>query len=161
MRNLVPRILIGALALAGIVVSILALKVHYMDPGAAPPSAVDAHWDCGAVNQSRFAVFPPRTFDEDPGSKKVHIPVAIFGIVGYTAMLLLAAFGRYWVLLQLAEIGFAAACFLSYLEAFVIEKWCIYCVWSQSIVTAILLATIVALILRRRSLRVFSVDAPG
>ena len=145
------------LAWGGIVVSTLALKVHYMDPGAAPPCAVSEHWDCGAVNHSRFAVFPPRTFDEDPASKKLHIPIAAIGIVGYTAMLFLAGFGRYWALLQLAEIGFAAACFLSYLEAFVLEKWCIYCVWSQSIVTAILLLTIVALILRRRSVRVFTV----
>ena len=30
---------------------------------------------------------------------------------------------------------------LTYLEAFVLEKWCIYCLWSQGIVAAILLVT--------------------
>lgn len=145
------RILIGILAVAGIVVSVKALQVHNMDPGAAPPCAVDSHWDCGAVNHSRFAVFPPRTFDEDPGSKKLHVPVATIGIVGYALMLVLALMGRFWVLLQVAEIGFAAAAMLTYLEAYVIEKWCIYCLWSQSIVAAILLLTIVALILRHRA----------
>ena len=66
-------------------------------------------------------------------------------------MVLAAAFGRWWIMLQLAEIGFAAASFLSYLEAFVIQKWCIYCVWSQAIVTVILLATVIALLVRRRA----------
>ena len=150
MRNVVLRILISLLTLAGLTVSVLALKVHNMDPAAAPPCAVDGTWDCGAVNHSRFSVFPPKSFDEDPASKKLHIPVATIGIAGYALMFLLAATGRWWALLQFAEIGFGAACFLTYLEAFVIEKWCIYCVWSQGIVTAIVLTTIVALILRKR-----------
>lgn len=149
MRNLIFRVLISALTLAGLTVSILALHVHNMDPSQAPPCLVDAHWDCGAVNHSRFSYFPPKTFDEDPASHKLHIPVATIGIAGYAVMFLCAALGRWWVLLQLAEIGFGAACFLSYLEAFVIQKWCIYCVWSQGIVTAIVLTTILALILRR------------
>ena len=151
MRNVVMRILISALALAGLAVSALALHVHYMDPGAAPPCEVNEHWDCGAVNHSRFSVFPPKSFDEDPASHKLHIPIAAIGIAGYTLMFLCAAMGRWWLLLQLAEIGFGAACFLSYIEAFFIEKWCIYCVWSQAIITAILVATIIALLLRKRT----------
>ena len=149
MRNIVMRILIAALCAGGLVVSLLALHVHYMDPSQQPPCAVSEHWDCGAVNRSRFAVFPPRSFDEPSTSTKLHIPVAVFGIAGYTLMFLLALSGRWWALLQFAEIGFGAACFLTYLEAFVLEKWCIYCVWSQGIVTAIVLTTIVALILRK------------
>ena len=145
------RVFIAALCLAGLVVSVLALKVHNMDPGATPPCAVSEHWDCGAVNHSRFAVFPPRTFDEAPDSKKLHVPVAVVGIAGYSLMLLLSLMGRWWAVLQFAEIGFGAACFLSYLEAFVIEKWCIYCVWSQGLTTAIVLSTIVALMLRKRA----------
>ena len=132
-----------------------------MDPGAAPPCAVTEKWDCGAVNHSRFAVFPPRTFDEAPDSKKPHVPVAIVGIGGYGLMLVLALMGRWWAVLQFAEVGFGAACFLSYLEAFVIEKWCIYCVWSQSIITAIVLATIVALILRKRAGHRLDVPPPA
>ena len=132
-------------------VSLLALHVHNMDPSAQPPCAVSEHWDCGAVNHSRFAVFPPRSFDEAPDSKKLHVPVATIGIAGYSLMLVLALLGRWWALLQFAEIGFAAACFLSYLEAFVMQKWCIYCVWSQAIVTTLVLTTILALILRKRS----------
>jgi uncharacterized membrane protein len=145
------RGLLALLALAGLVVSVLALRVHNMDPSSAPPCAVTEKFDCGTVNHSRFAVFPPTSFDEDPASKKVHIPVATFGIGGYALMLLVALTGRWWILLQLAEIGFAAACMLTYLEAYVIQKWCIYCLWSQGIVAAILLATILALLTRRRA----------
>ncbi len=145
------RILLSVLTLAGLTVSVLALRVHNEDPSQAPPCLVDAHWDCGAVNHSRFSEFPPRSFDEAPGGHKLHIPVATIGVAGYALMFLLAAFGRWWALLQFAEIGFAAACFLTYLEAFVIQKWCIFCVWSQCIVTAIVLATILALILRKRA----------
>lgn len=146
------KFLIALLAVAGLVVSVLALKVHNMDPNAAPPCAVSEHWDCGAVNHSRFAVFPPRSFDEAPNAKG-HLPVAVVGIAGYAVIALLAVFGRLWSVLHLAEVGFLCACFLSYLEAFVMEKWCIYCVWSQALMTAILLMTILALFLERRAAR--------
>src|ERR1700733_15828525 len=148
------RFLIALLAVAGIVVSSLALRIHGQDPSAAPPCAVTEHWDCGAVNHSRFADFPPKSFDEDIASHKVHIPVALLGIVGYALILILALANRLWLTLQAAEIGFSFAAFLAYLEAYVIQKWCIYCVWSLGIITAILLATIVALVIeaaRKRS----------
>jgi uncharacterized membrane protein len=146
------RFLIALLAIAGLVVSVLALKVHNMDPNAAPPCAVNEHWDCGAVNHSRFAVFPPRSFDE-PQNAKGHLPVAIVGIAGYGLIALLAVFGRLWIVLHLAEFGFMCAAFLSYLEAYVMEKWCIYCVWSQGLMTAILVLTVVAIVLKRRAAR--------
>jgi len=142
------RFVLAFLALAGLYVSILALRVHNQDPAAAPPCAVTERFDCGAVNHSRFASFPPRTFDEDPHSPKLHIPVATLGIIGYGLMALAALFGRMGVLLILAEVGFFFAAMLTYLEAYVIQKWCIYCLWSQSIVATILLLTTVILTTR-------------
>jgi vitamin-K-epoxide reductase (warfarin-sensitive) len=153
------RYLIALLAVAGIVVSSLALRIHNEDPSVAPPCTVNANWDCGAVNHSRFATFPPSSFDEDPAAHKVHIPVATLGIVGYALILILALANRLWLTLQAVEIGFAFAAFLSYLEAYVIQKWCIYCVWSMSIISATLLATIVALILDHRRKRRFANSA--
>ena len=98
---------------------------------------------------------------EDAASGKIHIPVAVIGIAGYALMFVLALLGRFWAVLQFAEIGFAAACFLTYLEAFVLEKWCIYCVWSQAIVTTIVLSTIVALVLRKRAGHRLEMPAPA
>ena len=139
----IVRLLICLLAIAGVVDSVKALRVHQQDPTAAPPCAVSEHWDCGAVNHSRYAVFPAETLDEAPDSKKVHIPVATGGIVGYSLIALLALWAPWWILLPVVEIGFAGAAMLTYIEAFVMEKWCIYCVISQSLLAAILLLTVV------------------
>ena len=148
------RLLIVLLALAGLIDSALALRIHLQDPAAAPPCAVSEHWDCGAVNHSRFSVFPPTSFDEAPDSKKIHVPVAIFGIIGYALIGVLALANQLWATLQVTEIGFAFAAFLTYMEDYVIEKWCIYCVYSQAIIAAILLCTVAALVLdHRRKLR--------
>ena len=141
------KYLVALLAVAGIVVSAMALRVHYMDPALAPPCAVTEKFDCGAVNHSRFAVFPPRTFDEDPKGGH-HIPVAALGVVGYALIAGLALTGRWWLVFQTAQIGFLFAAFLSYLEAYVLEKWCIYCLWSQGIIATILILSIAALLMR-------------
>lgn len=145
------KYLVALLALAGLFVSVMGLRIHNMDPAKAPPCAVSEHWDCGSVNHSRFAVFPPKTFDEAPG--KAHFPVATVGIVGYALIAVLALMGRWWLVFETAQLGFMCASFLSYLEAFVMEKWCIYCVWSWGIMTTILVLTIATLIWRWRGRR--------
>lgn len=147
------RYLIVLLALAGVVDSALALRIHYQDPNAAPPCAVTEKFDCGTVNHSRFAVFPPTAFDEAPDSKRVHIPVALLGIFGYALIGFLALGNRIWLTLQAAEVGFAFALFLSYMEDYVMQKWCIYCLWSQAIIAAILVCSIIALVQKHRKRR--------
>ena len=154
------RYLLSLLACAGIFVSVLALRVHNQDPSQAPPCAVTERFDCGAVNHSRFAVFPPRTFDEDPASHKLHLPIATMGIVAYSLMAIVALTGRLWILFELAQIGFFFAAFLTYLEAYVIEKWCIYCLWSQAIVASILLLTTLTLAVRWWQQRTRSAAVP-
>jgi uncharacterized membrane protein len=129
----------------------MALRIHYMDPGLAPPCAVTEKFDCGSVNHSRFAVFPAKTFDEKPGT--VHIPVAAVGILGYAVIVVLALMGRWWLVFEIAQVGFLCAAFLSYLEAFVLQKWCIYCLWSQGLIAAILLLSLGMLIAKWRQRR--------
>jgi uncharacterized membrane protein len=138
------KYLIALLAVAGIVVSSMALHVHNLDPAQAPPCAVTEKFDCGAVNHSRFAVFPPTLFGQDPKTSH-HIPIATLGIIGYALIAMLALLERWFLTFEIAQIGFFFALFLSYIEAYVLEKWCIYCLWSQGIIAAILLVSVVAL----------------
>jgi vitamin-K-epoxide reductase (warfarin-sensitive) len=142
------KYLIALLAVAGLVISALALRVHNMDPAAAPPCAVSEHWDCGAVGHSRYSWFPPKTFDEKAGA--VHVPVAAIGILGYAMIAIFALMGRFRIVLELARIGFFCAAFLTYIEAYVIQMWCVYCVWSQVIIAAILVASVATVLMRRR-----------
>ena len=53
----------------------------------------------------------------------------------------------------LAEIGFFCAGMLSYLEAFVIQKWCIYCVWSQIFIASCLVLSIAWAVMNHRQRR--------
>jgi len=156
------KYVIALLAVAGIVVSAMALHVHLMDRNAAPPCAVTEHWDCGAVGHSRFSWFPPMTTDETDGTvppSKLHVPVAALGIAAYTLIAILALMGRLWLVFELAQVGFFFAAFLSYIEAYILELWCIYCVWSQAIITAIFLLSALALLLEWRKRRAASTGA--
>jgi uncharacterized membrane protein len=149
------KYVIAFLAVAGIVVSSMALHVHLMDRNAAPPCAVSEHWDCGTVGHSRYSWFPPKTFDEMMAdqSGKLHVPVAVLGIAAYALIAILALMGRLWLVFELAQAGFFFAAFLSYIEAYILEKWCIYCVWSQAIIAAIFLLSAVALLLKYKKRR--------
>jgi vitamin-K-epoxide reductase (warfarin-sensitive) len=121
------RYVLLALALAGAIVSGLALRVHY-DTGTEPCS-INEHWDCGIVNHSRFSVVE-------------HVPVAAIGIAGY---LLLAglAFARFRFLNLLVALGgFLFAFRLSMIEQYALEVWCLYCAISQVIIAAALLLSI-------------------
>jgi uncharacterized membrane protein len=146
------KYLLALLAVAGLWISVLALRIHNQKPGEAPPCAVTERFDCGAVNHSRFAVFPPRTFDEAPNSNG-HIPIATLGIIAYAVLAIVALSGRYWILLVLSGIGSMMAAFLSYLEAYVLEKWCIYCLGSQAVITTIFLLTLIILLVRWQKIR--------
>jgi vitamin-K-epoxide reductase (warfarin-sensitive) len=149
------KYVIALLAVAGIVVSSMALHVHLMDPNSPPPCAVSEHWDCGTVGHSRFSWFLPKTSDEMTGAQTgvPHVPVAAIGIAAYAVIAVLALMGRMWLLFELAQVGFLFAAFLSYIEAYILEMWCIYCVWSQGIIAAILLLSVVALLLRCKKRR--------
>jgi len=115
------RYLIAILALAGVAVSALALQVHYST--ATEPCDINAKWDCGIVNHSPFAEI-------------VHIPVAAIGIAGYLTLagLALARRRRWLAGLTLAALGFSL--YLTYIEKYVLEVYCVYCVTSLAIILA-------------------------
>jgi len=113
------RYLIAFLALAGVVVSALALQVHYSTTTA--PCDINARWDCGIVNHSPFA-------------EVLHVPVAAIGIAGYLAMAGLALLRRPRLLACLALAALAFSLYLTYIEKYVLEVYCIYCVTSLGII---------------------------
>jgi vitamin-K-epoxide reductase (warfarin-sensitive) len=115
------------LAIAGIVVSALALRVHNSTETA--PCSINEKWDCGIVNHSPYA--------EVRG-----VPVADIGIAGYLVIGILAMFRRRGLLLAAALGGMAFALYLTNIEAKVLGVWCLYCVISQGIIAAITLLAV-------------------
>ena len=122
------RYLILFLALAGIIVSSLALKVHYDDPGKEPCSINDK-WDCGVVNHSPYAMIG-------------RVPVAAIGIAGYILIAFLGMTRRKGLLLLSVLIGLAFALYLTNIERHILEVWCLYCVISQGIIAILALLSI-------------------
>ena len=132
------RTLIALGSLFGATVSTLALRVHYSTD--TQPCDINAKWDCGIVNHSRFAMFHG-------------VPVAVFGIVGYLVLFLLS-FSRRPGLLFLASLaGCAYALYLTWIEAHLLEVWCLYCVISQVTIAALVVLSALLLLGRERTPR--------
>ena len=115
------RYLIALLAIAGVIVSGLALRVHYSTETA--PCSINEKWDCGIVNHSPYA--------------EIHgVPVATIGIAGYLLIAVLSLWRLRVLLLVAALVGMAFALYLTNIEAKVLGVWCLYCVISQGIIAA-------------------------
>jgi uncharacterized membrane protein len=128
------RYLIAVLALAGLLVSCFALREHFRTE--ASPCSINEHWDCGVVNHSPFA--------EIAG-----VPVAVFGILGYAAIAGFALARRWWIVLLLVTGAVGFSIYLTYIEARVLETYCIWCVTSAGIIALTEIATIVAVVRRQ------------
>jgi vitamin-K-epoxide reductase (warfarin-sensitive) len=125
------RYFIALLAAVGLLVSVLSLRVHYSHEEQF--CDINAHWDCGVVNHSRYA--------EIKG-----IPVAVLGIAGYAAIVLLGLTTRRRLVVLAALIGLGFALYLSHIEADVLQVWCLYCVVSQIMIALIFTAGVVDLV---------------
>ncbi|MGB9407804.1 MAG: vitamin K epoxide reductase family protein [Terracidiphilus sp.] len=118
------RFLIALLALAGVVVSVLALRVHYSTE--TEPCSINEKWDCGIVNHSPFAEI-------------ARVPVAAIGIAGYLALAVLALARRRFLVFLAALAGLGFALRLTFIEEFALGVWCVYCVISQALIALITL----------------------
>lgn len=95
--------------------------------------------DCGTVQSSRYAYVGP-------------VPVSGIGLGGYVALFALAVVGLQparqdsravaVLLFGGAAFGVVFSAWLTYLEAAVINAWCMYCVMSAILITLIFLATL-------------------
>src|SRR5579862_7660637 len=122
------RFLIALLALAGLYVSYLALRVHYSND--TQPCSINEKWDCGIVNHSPYAVVGP-------------VPVAAIGMAGYLAIAVLALMRRKRLVLLGVLAGLGFSLYLTHIEKDVLLVWCIYCVTSLGIISLLTLLTLV------------------
>ena len=117
------------IAIAGMLVAIYLTIIDYT--GVEPYCA--GYGGCNTVQSSEYAFIGP-------------VPVALLGVLGYLALLALRlARGRvgpeledYLPLLAFGGslIGLLYSAYLTYLEAFVILAWCLWCIASALLMTA-------------------------
>jgi vitamin-K-epoxide reductase (warfarin-sensitive) len=128
---------IAVLALAGVAVSLVSLQRHYAK-SASQFCDFGERLNCDIVNRSEY-------------SSIMGIPVAGIGVAGYAVLLALATFYRSNIetplrLLLAASAGLAFALYLTYVEGFILETWCIFCLSSLALIATItLLAAVVKL----------------
>ena len=112
------------------------LSVTYLS-GADLACGVDG--GCGAVTTSEYSRF-------------LGIPVALLGVGGYAVLLLgcLALLGLReppamlrWGVAGVACAGFAFSAYLTATQAFLIGSYCVYCLTSASLMTALMALTVV------------------
>jgi uncharacterized membrane protein len=129
-RDAVRRVLplCAVLAVVGIGIATYLTTVHY----AGQPIVCSNIGDCELVNSSSY-------------SKLAGLPVALLGGLAYVTML--ALIGGAWLRREgmllaaawgVALFAFAFSMYLTYVEVWVLDAICIYCVASASIVTALL-----------------------
>jgi len=121
------RYVLALMALAGIAVSWLALRVHYSTE--TQPCSINEKWDCGIVNHSPYAMIGP-------------VPVAAVGIAGYVVIAALSLARRQRLLVGAAVIGLAFSLYLTHIEKSVLMVWCLYCVISLGIISLITLLSL-------------------
>lgn len=123
--HIARRILLGALAVVGLLISAYLTWVHY---AGVAPVCVGGSGGCETVQTSSYATI-------------FGVPVAVVGLVGYTGLLLSASLrGEVGVYLGflVALVGVLVSAYLTYLEVFVIHAVCEWCVASASLMVAAL-----------------------
>jgi len=134
------KYLLVILAIFGVIVSSLALREHYRELGDAPCD-INAHWDCGVVNHSPYAML-------------YRVPVAAIGIGGYMILGLLAFRRAYSWMLPFVTVALVFAVHLADIENYVLGVWCLYCVISLGIISLMTLldfGTVIAQFVRKPS----------
>jgi vitamin-K-epoxide reductase (warfarin-sensitive) len=130
---------IAFLAAAGMIVSAVSLQRHYAK-SATKFCDVGERFNCDIVNRSEY-------------SSLMGIPVAGIGVAGYGALLLLATLYRLQPttparLLGASAAGLIFALYLTYIEGYVLNTWCILCLGSLALIATI---TLLAAMVKARS----------
>lgn len=133
MKKFIPLTII-IIGIVGVVVSAYALSLHNKET-ADTFCNINETFNCDVVNKGQY-------------SEIAGIPVAIFGMIGYAVLIIGAVLAmkrkNLWEYVMMAAgLGLAFALYLTYLEAFVIEAYCLVCLASQLL---ILVAFIISVI---------------
>jgi uncharacterized membrane protein len=128
------RFVLVVLAVIGIAASTLALREHYRTDTS--PCSINEKWDCGIVNHSPYSVL-------------LGVPVAAIGMAGYLLLGMLAFKRRYVALLPLSLSALAFSLYLAHIEKDLLGVWCIYCVASLGVISAISLLVLGTVLWRR------------
>lgn len=103
--------------------------------------------ECDVVNASRYSVL-------------FGIPLALYGVIGFGLILLIALFGKRilivaeyvdLMLFGLSLAGFLFSLYLTYLEAFVLHAYCQWCLLSAICMTVIFITAISRLVVKSPS----------
>lgn len=137
--NRVLFLVIAILAIVGIAVSAVSLQRHYAK-SATRFCDLDERFNCDIVNRSEY-------------SSVMGIPVAGIGVAGYAVLLALATHYRSrreapLRLLVAALVGSSFALYLTYVEAYKLDTWCILCLISLGAIASI---TLLAGVLKART----------
>jgi uncharacterized membrane protein len=130
------RLRAGALAIAGIGVCVAGYLTYVHYAGLQPFCAGGGH-GCERVQSSTYAMLGG-------------IPVAVIGLAGYVAIaaaLLASGERARLAAAALAVSGFGFSAYLTYLELFVIDAICQWCVASAVLLTALMVLTVLRLLL--------------
>jgi uncharacterized membrane protein len=120
------RFVLGALAVAGLLISAYLTWTHFM--GVAPV-CISGSGGCETVQSSRYAAI-------------FGVPVAAIGVVAYAGLLFSAALrgeGGIYLGLLISLVGTLFSAYLTYLEVFVIHALCQWCLASAALMVAALL----------------------
>ncbi|SRR5713226_8625914 len=121
---------IAVLSAAGVIVSAISLERHFAK-STTSFCEFGQKFNCDIVNRSEY-------------SSIMGIPVAGIGVLGYGLLLALSTLYRQRAetptrLVLAASAGLAVALYLTYVEAYVLETWCILCLSSLALITMITL----------------------
>jgi uncharacterized membrane protein len=119
----------------GMIVSAVSLQRHYAK-SATSFCSFGEQFNCDIVNRSEY-------------STVMGIPVAGIGLVGYGLLFVFSALYRLRAetptrLMIAAFLGLAFALYLTYVEAYILDTWCILCLISLALISMITILAVAA-----------------
>ncbi len=111
-------------SIIGLISAIYTASAHYGDVSLAVCS-LNETFDCGTVNNSKW-------------SEIVGIPVSVLGLISYALFIIggVSVYKKPHELIEmlmgvLAIVGLGFSLYLTSIEAFVLQTWCLFCIASQ------------------------------